>query len=259
MIAVVREECGLGSPPTAFTTNASETANYMLKHKVNYKKSELSEFLTKLRQLIEDQQREVEKAIIGRGKFELRSQYRSWYVPETKWFSMSQSQRTSHLNKFAAASLSDVNESEINELCIGRDNTLSSTLSVHVDSFASEVRIPRPCLEGIWSKAAELLKTKNEYLKLQGLWVANLLANLFLVIVERGHTLLYQKKVALLHVMQTVQTGKPWVFVPMPLLLLNRTKTFLSKLKLLSRRRRIQRSPALPKQPCPKEEAAKEM
>ena len=161
MIAVVREECGLGSPPTAFTTNASETANYLLKHKVNYKKSELSEFLTKLRQLIEDQQREVEKAIIGRGKFELRSQYRSWYVPETKWFSMSQSQRTSHLNKFAAASLSDVNESEINELCIGRDNTLSSTLSVHVDSFASEVRIPRPCLEGIWSKAAELLKTKN--------------------------------------------------------------------------------------------------
>lgn len=35
MIQQVREECGLGSPPTPFTTNASETANYMLKHKVN--------------------------------------------------------------------------------------------------------------------------------------------------------------------------------------------------------------------------------
>ena len=30
----VREECGLGSPPIPFTTNASETANYMLKLKI---------------------------------------------------------------------------------------------------------------------------------------------------------------------------------------------------------------------------------
>lgn len=161
MIAAIREECGLGSPPAAFTTNASETANYLLKHKVNYKRSELPEFLDKLRQLIQDQQSEVEKAVIGRGKYELRSHYRSWYIPESKWFSMSQSQRTTHLNKFAGASLIDIAESEVNEIRIGRDVTISSTLSVQLDTFASEVRVPRTCLEGIWNKAAELLKTKD--------------------------------------------------------------------------------------------------
>ena len=44
MIRQVREECDLGSPPAPFTTNASETANYILKHTVNYQRSELAEF-----------------------------------------------------------------------------------------------------------------------------------------------------------------------------------------------------------------------
>ena len=45
MLRAVREECGLGSPPQPFTTNSSETANFILKNKVDYKKSELPEFL----------------------------------------------------------------------------------------------------------------------------------------------------------------------------------------------------------------------
>ena len=63
MIRQVREECGLGSPPAPFTTNAYETANYILKHKVNYQRSELPEFLKKLKELIHDQAVEVEKAL----------------------------------------------------------------------------------------------------------------------------------------------------------------------------------------------------
>ena len=45
MLKTVREECGLGSPPDPFTTNASETANSILKNRVDYKQSELPEFL----------------------------------------------------------------------------------------------------------------------------------------------------------------------------------------------------------------------
>ena len=45
MLKTVREECGLGSPPDLFTTNASETANSILKNRVDYKRSELPEFL----------------------------------------------------------------------------------------------------------------------------------------------------------------------------------------------------------------------
>ncbi len=169
MLRPVREECGLGSPPIPFTTNASETANYMLKHKVNYQRSELPEFLQKLRGLALDQEREVEKSVIGRGKYELRSQYLSFHVPETKWFTMTTLQREQHLKRFAGASLSDVSQGEdagesgsnSASICLGRDTSLSSSLSVPISTFANAVRVPRNCLEGIWNKAAELLKTND--------------------------------------------------------------------------------------------------
>ena len=80
MTRQVKEECGLGSPPAPFTTNASETANYMLKHKVNYRRSEPPDSLQKLGELIHDQATAVEKSLIDRGKYELRSQYHSFRV-----------------------------------------------------------------------------------------------------------------------------------------------------------------------------------
>lgn len=91
MLSTVREECGLGCPPVPFTTNACETANFMLKNHTNYKKSEIFEFLQKLKELIIKQEREIERAIFGRGKYELRPQYRSFSVLESKWFVMSTS------------------------------------------------------------------------------------------------------------------------------------------------------------------------
>lgn len=64
MLCSTREECGLGSPPTTFTTNACETANSMLKNQAHYKRSEMFEFLQKLKQLVSEQEREIERALI---------------------------------------------------------------------------------------------------------------------------------------------------------------------------------------------------
>ena len=48
MLRPVREEASLGSPPEAFYTNASESVNSVIKAKVQYKHSELPQFITKL-------------------------------------------------------------------------------------------------------------------------------------------------------------------------------------------------------------------
>ena len=180
MIRDVREESGLGSPPIPFTTNASETANYMLKNKVNYKKNELPEFLQKYRELVNDQEREVELAVINRGNYELRSQYKSWHISETKWFTMSTTQRKQHLMKFSQASLSDIQHMDVGNadgddgpsnasITLGRDVSLSSVLSVSLDSFSNDVRVPRNSLEGIWNKASEILKTKDSIVPAPGI------------------------------------------------------------------------------------------
>lgn len=42
MLRPIREESGLGNPPSIFTTNSSVNVNAVLKHKVNYKKNDLA-------------------------------------------------------------------------------------------------------------------------------------------------------------------------------------------------------------------------
>ena len=51
MLHPIREECGLGNPPDIFTTNPSESVNALLKHKVDYNKSELPIFIQKLKEI----------------------------------------------------------------------------------------------------------------------------------------------------------------------------------------------------------------
>ena len=151
MLATVREECGLDSPPASFTTNACETANFMLKCHTNYKKSEIFEFLQKLKDLITEQHREIERAIIERGKYELRPQYRrSFAILESKWFVMNTSQRKLHIQKFLNASICEANSSlsdDTSSTVVGRDPSFN--LSVNVDAVAGFVHVPLTCLEGI--------------------------------------------------------------------------------------------------------------
>ena len=105
MLRPIREECGLGCPPEPFTTNASESINAMLKRKVNYKRSKFPTFVDKVKELIKEQQKEVERAVIGRGKYKLEYQYQSLGVPESKWFVMTSQQRNTHLSKLQSAAL----------------------------------------------------------------------------------------------------------------------------------------------------------
>ena len=75
MLKPIKEECGLGCPPEAFTTNASESLNAMLKRKLDYKRSELPAFIDKVKELVNEQQKELERAVIGRGKYRLKQLY----------------------------------------------------------------------------------------------------------------------------------------------------------------------------------------
>ena len=82
MMKPVHEEAGLGSPPEPFTTNASETVNSIIK---SYKPSQLMELTEKLRgEAIDEQEREVEKAVIGRGKFRFKEEYKHLQVSENQ-------------------------------------------------------------------------------------------------------------------------------------------------------------------------------
>ena len=105
MLRPIRVQAGLGDPPSVFMTNASESINALLKNKVEYRKNELPVFLDQLKEAIDEQEREVERAVIDRGKYRFRSDYRYLVKHESNWFKMTASQRQAHLNKVSKAVL----------------------------------------------------------------------------------------------------------------------------------------------------------
>ena len=163
MLRPIRVECGLGCPPDIFTTNASESMNALLKRKLDYKQSELPEFINKVKEVITEQQREVERAVISRGKYQFREQYKHLEISEMKWFSMSSEQRKKHLNQLQHVQVSDsLNFSSLSSKSTSQESTpQASPLSVSVKSASEQVNIPLNCLEGVWAKAIELINTSN--------------------------------------------------------------------------------------------------
>ena len=75
MLKSVRQRCGLGSPPVAFTTNASESVKAMLKRKADYKRNELPQFS---HHLIDEQEQEIQKSVVDRAKYALLQKYKKF-------------------------------------------------------------------------------------------------------------------------------------------------------------------------------------
>ena len=163
MLKPIREDALLGCPPCSFTTNASETANSIIKNKVDYKQSQLLEFVEKLKQVIDDQEKEVEKAVIQRGKYRFKSQFKHLEVAEGQWYKMTSQQRKKHLDRVAHASV-NIEPNSLSHCPPTSDNSLS----VDVQEVASEVSIPLASLQGIWHKASELLSTSENIVSAPG-------------------------------------------------------------------------------------------
>lgn len=99
VIHPVRIKAGLGNPPEQFTTNASESLNAVIKSKVDYERSSLNRFIDKMKCLVDDQQKEIERSICCRGKYRFRLQYRFFEINEQKWFNMTPEARQKHVAK----------------------------------------------------------------------------------------------------------------------------------------------------------------
>ena len=103
MIKPVREKAGLGSPPKQYHNNCPECINNVIKMKVGRKRSPLDDFSSKMKSLVEDQQNHLIRAVTRRGEYRLHSAFREFEVDPSKWFSLNQSARTSHLQKLQKA------------------------------------------------------------------------------------------------------------------------------------------------------------
>ena len=167
----VRESAGLGSPPTAFYTNHSESINALLKESLHYKKHQWGVFNEKVEAVVMQQQKEIEKSIIGYGEYRLRSEYSFLAVSEEKWFCMTQLQRQKHVGKFNSCKVclgaTAEQESLISsDITIGQCTTAPANklLSVKLQDGLANTRVPFATGKGIWEKAEALLSEKENAL-----------------------------------------------------------------------------------------------
>ena len=86
MLKPVREEAGLGCPPEQFTTNSSEAVNSVIKRHVDHKSHQLVNFVSRFKEVVDEQEREIERAVIGRGKYRFMKDYSDLQISESRWF-----------------------------------------------------------------------------------------------------------------------------------------------------------------------------
>ena len=64
-----RTEAGLRNPPTEFSTNDVEAANFKVKHGLNFDPQKPHVFTESVKDVIKTQYRNVDRAIFGKGPY----------------------------------------------------------------------------------------------------------------------------------------------------------------------------------------------
>ena len=171
-----RELAGLGSPPLSYYTNPNESINSALKRKVNFTKQQWPAFNDSMKEFVGQQQREVEKAIVGGGKFVLWDAYKCFEVTEAgKWWKMTEEQRKLHLRKFHQHFLGSSSSVTSSMTTSKKGKERKSTTKVtpcHSTPKLNEAPtlpgLPQETIRGIWSKANSLLATPSSIVQIPG-------------------------------------------------------------------------------------------
>ena len=87
MMCPLREQAGLGSPPSPYYTNDVESTNNVLKQHVQHKGSQLPEFVESMKSLITQQHCEIEKVVATYGEYRSVSHCSNLACDwQNKWF-----------------------------------------------------------------------------------------------------------------------------------------------------------------------------
>ena len=193
----IRELAGLGSPPTSFYTNPNESMNSALKEKTNYTKMQWPEFNERMKAFVKGQQEEVEKAVVGGGKYELRDEYKFLEVTKDgKWWKMNAGQRENHLKKLHSQALKCLDQPPVTlptdisrkgkgkkrtEDQMGKERanyqtgqntgaleTMPTILGLSAKDAHSITQLPPSTVSGIWLKASDLASDPETIAKVPG-------------------------------------------------------------------------------------------
>ena len=155
MLRDAREKAGLGSPPAPYYTNEVESKNKVLKCEVQYKSFQLPDFVDKMRSVMEEQQWEIERAVVNIGEYRLRKEYRHLSVESSKWFKLTSDQRKRKIDRLMKAPF---------VLDLPSTSHSSTSIPCPLDS----VQIPSHRKFSRWEKAKQLSEDESSIVQAPG-------------------------------------------------------------------------------------------
>ena len=163
MLLPLRKSIGLGR--NEFTTNDNECINSIIKKKVNFKASELSDFCEKMRQLVDQQKEDIQQAfVMDCGPYSVRNEFKHLTKTSSQWMKLARVPREKHLRLIHSYKFQPyanyLQQTEplpdtTSELECEKENLKELSVSF------SEFGLSQNVFGGIWRKAFEIL-SKNE-------------------------------------------------------------------------------------------------
>ena len=187
MLYSVRRSAGLGNPPSPYYTNAVESINNLLKLRTNFKKQEVTTFIVKLKELVDNQFAEVDRAVAGIGDYEVSKDCPKFRFTSASWFSMSEDQRQRILMRFQSLlpsvslqkehhspkDTSPFSQATVQSQDTGSTSQEPSKLSTDADgqedaNLIAGLAIPQYIADTIWKHATSLLQKDSNFASAPG-------------------------------------------------------------------------------------------
>ncbi len=167
MLKPKRVDAGLGDPPTEYTSNDVEAANFMVKHGLSFHPKKPHEFIEEVKNIIDLQYNNEERAVFNRGPYEVAHAFKHLSVDDSKWNGMNLVQRKAAIKKFMDAGvdiLSNQTEEAKEAKTPADDVDLNTESGLHkrMTIFAADsgiTTIPMPILQTMFEKADKLVST----------------------------------------------------------------------------------------------------
>ena len=174
MLYDVRRSAGLGNPPLPYYTNAVESMNSLLKLRTDFKKQELTVFICKLKELVENQFAEVDKAVAGIGDYAIHEDYKKFCFTSAKWFTLSEDQRQRALKRFQSVQPAQNNATLTENITSSTSFTSKHSQGdeidrdehpnrEHKDNLIAVLAIPQYIADTIWQRAIDLLQQDSNF------------------------------------------------------------------------------------------------
>ena len=93
-----------------YKNNNPESANFIIKHGLHFNASKPHEFVEKIKNIVETQQRNEERAVFGRGPYRVRKEFEHLTVDDMKRSHLNHEQLRKKVLEFKKASMNDMRD-----------------------------------------------------------------------------------------------------------------------------------------------------